>query len=205
MSQLRVAALLALAVLALPLAPVSAQAIFGPGIRGNADISTPGRVTDQDVAMCQAGPGGSRVRENCEVETTTLRLEHEIKFSVELPAIETRQCAATTTTEYEQLNAIARVDGTLEIRDCTAAYGSFKVALRTKDDGGEDSLLEFNETWERGDKQDVRFTGNYPIGENVELMSARIRELRCICVDGATGDAEVPEVAATPEQPSAEQ
>ena len=89
------------------------------------------------------------------------------------------------TSEYQQRNTIARLISTLAIADCpAAASGTFTVAVRVRDDSGETKPpVEFSETWQRSDDQDVKFTKDYPIGENVELVSVRVRNLRCTCAD----------------------
>jgi hypothetical protein len=207
MSRLHVIALLALSAVALPASTAFAQVIFGPGMGGGQDRSTPGRVTERDdVYTCQAAPGGSRMRENCETETTTtsFRTEHTLEFLIEAPPVLSVQCGASTTTEYRQLNTVARVKSTLAIADCTAASGLFTVELLIRDESGEDRPLEFNETWQRSDDQDVEFTADYPIGEDMELLSTRLRGLTCTCADPAAEDIEGSQVAATPEQPPAE-
>jgi hypothetical protein len=79
------------------------------------------------------------------------------------------------------------------VSDCTVASGAFTVAVRTRDESGADKPLEFSETWQRTDDQAVQFTADYPIGENMELVSVRLRGLTCTCT-----------VPATPEQPLAE-
>jgi hypothetical protein len=184
MSRLHVAALLAMSALAIPASTALAQVIFGRGMEGVPDRSIPGRATESDdVYTCQAAPGGSRVRENCDVETTTLRLEQEMRiaFKLKAPPPPPPQCSAATTTEYRQFDTTARVAGTLEIRDCAAASGKFTVAAVVRDEGGEEKALEFSETWQRSDDNDVSFAGDYPIGENVELVSVRLRGLTCTC------------------------
>jgi hypothetical protein len=93
------------------------------------------------------------------------------------------QCAASTTIEYQQMNTAAHVDGKLEIAACKAASGTFKVAVRAEDASGEEKLLEFDETWQRQDTEDVAFTGDYPIGDDTELVSVRVRSLTCTCAD----------------------
>jgi type 1 fimbria pilin len=200
MSRIHIIALLALSALALPTSTAFAQAIFGPGMTPQTGRSNPGRVTEgKDVETCQAAAGGSRVRANCEIETTTVRAEQEIKLSFEIPALISTQCSATTTTEYMQVNTLARINSKLEIADCTAASGAFTVAVRIRDDSGEEKPLEFNETWQRSDDQDVIFTADYPIGDNVELRSVRVRGLSCTCTDPPQEDIEVREPAVAPE------
>ena len=197
MSRHHIAALLALSAFAVLASTAEAQAG-----RGAANRSIQGRVTERrDIEMCAAAPGGSRVRPNCEIETETLRLEQRINFSFELAALGSLQCGATTTTEYQQLNTIARVSGTLEINDCAAASGAFEVEVLVKDDGGEEKPLEFSEAWQRSDDRDVSFTSDYPIGDNVELVSVRLRGLSCTCSDPAQQVPAAPPESAQPSDP----
>jgi len=181
MSRLIRSALFALSALALLASPASAQIIFSSA--SGADRGVQGRVLERDdVYTCAAAPGGSRVRENCETETTTLKLEQQMKIAFKLNAPPAPlQCGASTTTRYQQRDTVARVSGTLEIRECAAASGSFTVAVRVKDDSGVEKPLEFSEPWERSDDQDVAFTADYPIGENVDLVSVSLRGLSCTC------------------------
>jgi hypothetical protein len=52
---------------------------------------------------------------------------------------------------------------------------------RVRGDSGETVPIEFGETWQRDDAKDVSFTTDYPIGENVELVNVRVRNLKCTC------------------------
>jgi hypothetical protein len=190
MSPLHRLALLALSLAALPCSTALAQIIFGPGMQGGADRANEGRATEKgDIYHCQGAPGGSRVRENCEVETETVRIEQEIKLAIRLaPPPSALQCGASTTTASQQRDTIARINSTLEIKGCTVASGAFTVALLVKDENGQQTPLEFSETWQRSDDADVQFTADYPIGENTELVDVRLRGLRCTCADAAGVD-----------------
>ena len=96
------------------------------------------------------------------------------------------QCEASTLTEYQQRNNIARVTGTVSVAGCpVGTMGSFTLVARVRDDNGEIKPIEFNETWQRTDAQDHAFNSDYPIGDSVELMSVRVRNLKCTCVDPA--------------------
>ena len=189
MSQLHVAAVaIALSAFALPDSTVFAQVFVGRpgGTSGAPPLSMEGRVTDRDdIYTCAAAPGGSRVRENCEVDTETVQFQQEIKLLLKLNAPPpSAQCGATTTTAYQQLNTIARVNSMLTITDCaTAASGTFTVLAVVKEDSGQDRPLEFSEKWQRDTDDDVSFAADYPIGENVELVSLRLRDLTCTCGD----------------------
>jgi hypothetical protein len=189
MRQMPVPALLALAALALPTSTTFGQVIFGPGMQGVADRAIEGRATeDPDVYTCAGAPGGSRMRPNCEVETETVtfQMQQRLEIALKPPTPSHVQCGATTTTAYQQRNTVARVNSTLEIADCTAASGAFTVALRVKDENGEERPLEFSETWQRSDATPVQFTADYAIGENTELVSVRLRGLSCTCADLAS-------------------
>jgi hypothetical protein len=116
-------------------------------------------------------------------ESTVLRTEQELEISIETPAVASAQCDATTTAAYEQRNTVARVQGTIKVAGCKAASGNFTVTVRTRDDSGEVKAVELMEAWQRSDDKDVSFSKDYPIGENVELVSARVRGLSCTCAD----------------------
>jgi hypothetical protein len=121
-------------------------------------------------------------------QRSVFRTEQELTVSIEVPALPSTECEATTAAAYEQRNTIARVEGTIKVEGCKAASGEFTVTVRIRDDSGEVKLLELMETWQRDDDQDVSFTADYPIGENVELMSARVRGLTCTCADPVAED-----------------
>jgi hypothetical protein len=95
-------------------------------------------------------------------------------------------CEASTLTEYQQRNNLAHVTGTVSISSCQAGTtGAFTVVARVRNDGGDVTPLEFNETWQRADAEDHHFESDYPIGDNVFLQSVRVRDLQCTCADPA--------------------
>ena len=188
MSRIHLAALLAVAALALPVSPGFAQFVQPGQQGGTPDQGTQGRVfEDRDVKNCKGAQGGSRiVRSECDVAAATEReiVSHEQKIDLSFKphASSTLECSATTTTE--QRNTVAHISSTFAIADCPRASVAFSVAVRVKDESGEEKPpLEFSETWQRTDADDVRFTADYPIGENVDLISVRLRGLTCTCGD----------------------
>jgi hypothetical protein len=95
---------------------------------------------------------------------------------------EAGQCEASTYTEYEQRNDVARISGTVSLSMCPAGTtGSFTLVANVRDDAGAISPLEFSEAWQRADAQDHVFGADYPIGANVALVSVRVRNLTCSC------------------------
>ena len=190
MSRIHVAALLGLSAL-FPFAIAHGQVIFGGGNSDAISTSTQGSATERAVPQCQAAPGGSRMRRRdrggCEeLAEAQVQTEQQINISLEAPQVNELQCEATTSTEYSQRNTVVRVTGTVDITNCPAgSAGTFNVVARVKDESGEIKPLEFQETWQRDDATDVAFTSDYPIGDNVDLVNVRVRNLRCTCAEAA--------------------
>lgn len=94
------------------------------------------------------------------------------------------QCETTTLTEYQQRGNVARVSGTVSIAACPAGTsGTFTLVARIRDESGETTTIEFPETWQLADSADHTFNSDYPIGDEVELMSVRVRSLKCTCAE----------------------
>ena len=72
------------------------------------------------------------------------------------------------------------------------------VDSRSDQFNGEIKPLEFNETWQRDDAQDVTFNRDYPIGETTELVSVRVRSLSCSCAETAAVAADIPAPGVAP-------
>jgi hypothetical protein len=203
MSRIHVIALVALSALAVPSSIAFGQVIFGPAMTS----PQPGRAIQGGLdhgPMCAGAAGGSRLRSNCESEApaTSVEVEQGLEASTEPATLLTEmQCEATTLTEYVQRNTIARVDGRISVANCpTGTTGNYTLVARVRDESGEIKPIEFSETWQRDDAQDVSFNGDYPIGENVDLLNVRVRGLRCTCAEPASRQS-----AVAAEQPLAEQ
>ena len=185
MSRSQVTVLVALTALALPVSFAQAQRTAVSG--GTAPTSTQGS-TGFDVPHCQAGPGGSRIRsrqaeDNCVAAAeAAAQAEKQAKALREAQLADALQCAATTVTEYSQQASTAHVIGSVSILSCPAgSAGTFDVVALVKDASGASKPLEFHEAWQRHEAGDAPFAGEYPIGDNVELVNVRIRNLKCTC------------------------
>jgi len=130
--------------------------------------------------------GGGRVSK-CD-ETVRVVTEHDVTVNVKIAPMPTKSCQATISTSSEQRNTFARVEGTIEIADCTACSGGYTIVVRVRDESGETKSLEFEGSWQRTDKQPVKFTADYPIGANVDLLGVRSKGLHCACADAPAGD-----------------
>ena len=109
--------------------------------------------------------------------------EKELTIPLEIAAPKSASCGATIALQYSQRNTVARVEGTIDNKDCAASKGEYAVVIRIRDENGELKTLEFAESWHRDDDQPVKFQTDYPIGENVDLVSARAGRLRCGCAE----------------------
>lgn len=201
MSRIHVFALVALSALAAPTSIAFGQFVGTTPPDGTPPQAGTGSQGGLDLGpLCAGSVGASRVRPNCEPEApaSIAQVERALGASVELALPSELQCEATTLTEYVQQNAIARVDGRISVANCpTGTTGTYAVVARIRDERGEIKPIEFSETWQRNDSQDVSFSAEYPIGENVDLLSVRVRGLRCTCADTAS-----PRSTVTTEQPS---
>lgn len=137
----------------------------------------------QENATTECLQNDSRVRNDCESRETVIKSEQEVSISLENPAPRTLRCATLIETEYTQRNTTASVAGTIENHDCAASDGEFKLFVSVRDANLELKTLEFVESWQRGDDQPVSFKADYPIGQNVELVRVRSRQLCCTCAD----------------------
>ena len=71
--------------------------------------------------------------------------------------------------------------GVIENKNCAASSGEFKLLVRGRDETSEVKTLEFLEPWQRDDDEPVKFGGDYPIGNNVDLVNVRVVQVRCTC------------------------
>lgn len=134
-------------------------------------------------------PRATRVGPTCDPKQVVVRLpEHEIDTSVELPALKGVQCAATIEVAYTQRDSNVGVEGTIAHNTCAASSGDYKLVVSVRDRNRELQTLEFFESWQREDNQPVKFSGVYPIGENVELVRVRTVQSRCTCADVPKGE-----------------
>jgi hypothetical protein len=131
----------------------------------------------------------SRTKAGCEPQETVVNVESEVSVSIEAPVPKTRYCATTMELEYSQRDTLAHVEGQIDNNDCAASSGEYRLAIVIRGVGPEPRILEFVESWQRQDDQPVQFKGDYPIGENTDLIRVRSRQLRCTCAEiPAAGD-----------------
>jgi hypothetical protein len=137
-----------------------------------------------DSLKFKCGSTASRTSRPCdERDQVVVRQEKETTTTLTLPAPKNTSCEASIQLTFSQRNTLARIEGTIENRTCAASTGEYSVGLRIKDASGEIKSVEFRETWQRADHQPLTIKHDYPIGENVDLLNARTRSLRCECIE----------------------
>jgi hypothetical protein len=135
------------------------------------------------TSNAECRPSASRGREGCEPAKAVLATETEVSFTLELPPPKSAQCAAMVEIEYTQRDTNVSVEGTISHQDCAASNGEHRFTVSVRDQSLELKTLEFVESWQRQDDQPVKLKVSYPIGENVDLVRVRARQLRCTCAD----------------------
>lgn len=110
--------------------------------------------------------------------TATFSKTFEIKLESN-----SEMCNATAELDYFQRGTEAQVDTSINTEDCGAANGKYVVKLTIRADNNESQVLNFEESWERTDGAPVESVRRYPIGDDVDLLRARIRKLSCTCAE----------------------
>ena len=126
---------------------------------------------------------------------TTISVAKELPIEIQTHIGSGIRCEPTMSITYEQRNDVARVEGTIENPSCAACSGDYTIAVRLRDASGESKTLEFPGTWQRADGRPVKFTEDYGIGTNVDVVNVRAKSLHCVCAESgkpAIGDAPKP-------------
>lgn len=115
----------------------------------------------------------------------------EKKFTMTFEAKPSKNyCKSSTSIEYQQRNNVAHIEGEVSVEGCNAAAGEYTVSIRIRDEGGDTHNKDFTESWHRLDDQPIAFAKDYPIGDNVDLVRARVRRSSCICNDNENDDSD---------------
>lgn len=104
--------------------------------------------------------------------TKTIKLEHRAGG-----------CKANLQLEYWQKGDVAEVETTLTNPECGASSGEYTLQVRYRGDDGEMTTDEYPETWVREDSEPILTTKQYRIGNDVDLVRVRSRNLSCECQD----------------------
>lgn len=116
------------------------------------------------------------------------------------------ECQADLSISYTQMYDKVRIDTTIRQDGCPASSGEYRIRMRTRAEDGEVNNLEFHESWSREESGTLEFRKDYPMGEDPDLIWARIQSSHasnCRCAPVAMeepppGDMAAPPSASTP-------
>ncbi len=111
---------------------------------------------------------------------TTIAVSKDLPIEIQT-TIKGHSCDPTMAIQYEQRNTVARVEGTIENPSCAGCTGEYTIAVRVRDESGESKTLEFQGQWQRADDKPVKFTADYAVGANVDVLNVRAKALHCVC------------------------
>ena len=134
------------------------------------------------AALLLAAPGlADREREVSNTATISNTVEMKLETDSNL-------CQATASMDYFQRGAEAQVETSIDTDECGPAEGTYIVKITVRGDGDEEPrVLDFEETWERGDDMPVESMKRYPIGDDVDLLRVKTRKLSCTCREVSDG------------------
>lgn len=102
------------------------------------------------------------------------------KIQVEKQTKEPVKCHAEVAIGYLQFDTRARVDATVENKDCAASSGQYEIQLDIAD-ANQTRTIEQVEKWSRDNDGPVESRKYYDIGSKVELLRATVRGVTCTC------------------------
>jgi hypothetical protein len=157
---------------------------FGPAAAQNTLNTIHDEVSRQPIySLCTTRD--TRAQAHCDPTETVIRTEKQQTISLDLPAPNSKYCAAAIGVEYTQRDTLVSVASTVYNDDCAASSGEFEVSVTVRDASPDAKKLVFTETWRRADDKPVTFTRDYPIGNDTDVTSVRGHSLQCRCLDPA--------------------
>lgn len=123
----------------------------------------------------------AHIKRDPDADTARFIVEQEIPIEMQIPGIQLNSCEAFITLQYHQRNTLARVESTIENESCITSTGEYKLLFNILDENGVTRNLSFGETWEQKDDSLLKFSQDYPIGENVTLKRVVAQNVRCEC------------------------
>ncbi|MFT7527041.1 MAG: hypothetical protein ACI9LY_002193 [Arenicella sp.] len=95
-------------------------------------------------------------------------------------------CEVEISTSYFQAASQAIVEADIDHPECAASNGKYTVNLKIQDAAGEIHSKKHREVWSRTDGDAIIVKHRYQIGDNMDLLRARIKLPStdyCTCID----------------------
>lgn len=107
--------------------------------------------------------------------------EKQYTMKLEVSPATKKYCHVSVNIDYLQKNSDVIVNMALDNPDCAASSGSYAVAVRFRDENNNSQTVEYEETWQREDDQPLQKRQSYYVGENVDVINARVKRPNCVC------------------------
>jgi len=108
--------------------------------------------------------------------------EKQYTMTLETSPATKKYCHVSVNIDYLQKNTDVIVNMALDNPDCAASSGSYAVAVKFRDENNNSQTVEYEETWQREDDQPLQKRQSYYVGENVDVINARVKRPNCVCV-----------------------
>ena len=127
-----------------------------------------------------------------------LKWEYTTTFQ---PRMFEAECQADLSISYAQMYDKVRIDTTIRQDGCPASNGEYRIRMRTRAEDGAVNNHEFHESWSRDEPGTLEFRKDYPMGEDPDLIWARIQTSHtsnCRCAPVAIAEPLPDDMAAPP-------
>ena len=127
-----------------------------------------------------------------------LKWEYTTTFQ---PRMFEAECQADLSISYAQMYDKVRIDTTIRQDGCPASNGEYRIRMRTRAEDGAVNNHEFHESWSREEPGTLEFRKDYPMGEDPDLIWARIQTSHtsnCRCAPVAIAEPLPEDIAAPP-------
>lgn len=107
--------------------------------------------------------------------------EKQYTMKLETSPATKKYCHVSVNIDYLRKNTDVIVNMALDNPDCAASSGSYAVAVKFRDENNNSQTVEYEETWQREDDQPLQKRQSYYVGENVDVINARVKRPSCVC------------------------
>ena len=129
------------------------------------------------------------------IKETSVSHGMEQSFEIDLPMRRlTPSCKGQVELEYDQYDTVARVETRLGSTTCPVTYVQYALIVSSRDADYEIVTSRHEFAWDVTPDGTLPGSGDYPIGDDTDLVSVRARQFSCTCADDTdAADGDTPE------------